>query len=482
MAWGFKDEADPRQAERLIHDLDLSGPTNGCATPGVKVQANQAQAEVELPERDHTKFRGDSARGNYLSADRPGIISAAKEICRFMSKPTDVTQVAVKRLGRYLRRRPRLVWQYPYQRADRLEVYSDADWAGCVRTRKSASGGCLMLGALVLKTWSATQASLALSSGEAQCYGVVKAAGVGLGMPALFRDIGLDIPIRFWTDASAAVGICGRQGLGKLRHLACQTLWVQQRVRQGDFELRKVRGDENPADLFTEHMDSEDKLVRLVQLFGGAFVDGQAAAAPALPREAVVNDVETLGLSASPSVGASTRTTTITDDDNNDGPRNPDTSILAHELTAEDVETFFPRAPFSPAPLGEADEEPDPDCEDPGPFKRSGVALSAKTIAERRSQPPKAKGGSLEPKGAVTVDEPYVSPITASSSAGARTTTRESNSRASTGCVAAAPDANTPHSALHTCSALEVPRPRCSRVAPCGVWREGTTEHAPYCW
>ena len=104
--------------------------------------------------------------------------------------------MALKRLGRYLRRRPRLFWHYPYQRADRLEVYSDTNWAGCIRTRKSTSGGCLMLGSHVLKTWSATQASLALSSGEAEFYGVVKGASIGIGMRALYRDIGLDIALR----------------------------------------------------------------------------------------------------------------------------------------------------------------------------------------------------------------------------------------------------------------------------------------------
>ena len=171
-------------------------------------------------------------------------------------------------------------------------------------------------------------------------------------------------------------------------------------------------------------------------------------------------------------MSASTRTTTTTDDDNNDGLRNPDISILLHELAEKDVEMFFPRAPVSPAPLGEADEEPDPDCEDPGPFKRSGIALSAKTIAERRSQPPKAKGGSLEPKGAVTAlvltDEPHMSPITARSSADAKAASRESNPRASTGCVGAALDANATHSALRrTCrSALEVPRSRSAGWLP----------------
>ena len=133
---------------------------------------------------------------------------------------------------------------------------------------------------------------------------------------------------------------------------------------------------------------------------------------------------------------------------------------------------FFPRAPVSPAPLGEADEEPDHDCEDPGPFKRSCIALSAKTIAERRSQHPKAKGGSLEPKGAVTamvlVDEPHMSQITACSSVDARAASRESDSRASTGCADTALDAHAPHSALRrTCrSALEVPRSRSAGWLP----------------
>ena len=111
----------------------------------------------------------------------------------------------------------------------------------------------MLLGNHVLKTWSATQASLALSSGEAEFYGVVKGAGIGLGQAALFNDIRIELPLRVWTGSSAAIGICGRQGLGRLRRVACQTLWVQQRVRRGDFEVRKVKGEVNPADLFAKH-------------------------------------------------------------------------------------------------------------------------------------------------------------------------------------------------------------------------------------
>ena len=59
--------------------------------------------------------------------------------------------------------------------------------------------------------------------------------------------------MRVWTDSSAAIGICNRQGLGKLRHLDTHTLWIQQAVRLGRVDLRKVAGEVNPADLFTKH-------------------------------------------------------------------------------------------------------------------------------------------------------------------------------------------------------------------------------------
>ena len=62
----------------------------------------------------------------------------------------------------------------------------------------------------MLKCWSATQASVALSSGEANVYGVVRVAGVGLGVRALYTDLGIDMPLSVWTDSSAALGIVGR--------------------------------------------------------------------------------------------------------------------------------------------------------------------------------------------------------------------------------------------------------------------------------
>ena len=146
-----------------------------------------------------------------------------------------------------------------------------------------------MLGKHFIKSWSSTQGPISLSSGEAEFYGVVKASGMALGYQALLDDLGVRIPVRIWTDSSATMGICGRQGVGKLRHVDTRTLWVQQRVRSGELEIRKVRGEVNPADLFTKHLSSEERVRELLQLFGCRHTDGRASGAPKLRREVGVS-------------------------------------------------------------------------------------------------------------------------------------------------------------------------------------------------
>ena len=172
------------------------------------------------------------------------------------------------------------MYSFNWQVVDAIDVYTDTDWAGCPRTRKSTNGGCVLMGRHALKSWSSTQASVALSSGEAEFNGVVRGSGIGLGMQSLLKDLGHELPVRVWTDSSAAIGVCTRQGLGKLRHLDTHTLWVQQAVRSGRIDLRKVLGEENPADLFTKHSLARDRLMKLTALFDCRFASGRAAGAP----------------------------------------------------------------------------------------------------------------------------------------------------------------------------------------------------------
>ena len=115
------------------------------------------------------KYRRAAALCNYLSQDRCDIGYATKEVARWMSKPRMVDELHLKRLIRYLRHHPRGVYKYSWQQPmGKLQCFTDSDWAGCVHTRKSTSGGALMRGGHCLHHWSRTQATIALSSGEAE--------------------------------------------------------------------------------------------------------------------------------------------------------------------------------------------------------------------------------------------------------------------------------------------------------------------------
>ena len=177
---------------------------------------------------------------------------------------------------------PRLVFEFPFRSPVKaIQVYTDTDWAGCIKTRKSTQGGVVMLGGCCIKSWSSTQSLISLSSGESEFYGVVKGGSVGLGVQAMLKDMGFELGLEVLTDASAAKGIASRRGLGKTRHIQVHFLWIQERVGNGDMILKKVWGGENPADLLTKILDGPT-LNRCLRTFGVKYMEGRADSAPAL--------------------------------------------------------------------------------------------------------------------------------------------------------------------------------------------------------
>ena len=279
---GITYEADQRHAELLVEAMGVTRPVS---TPGSREDAAKAgppsassKTALKKQERSNTsvlvfedgpaedegtdellgpaeasQYRANAARANYLAQDRADVQYAVKEIARRMSRPRTQDWGLLKRLARYLIGSPRVSFYYYWQTCpEGFDVYVDADWAGCKSTCRSTSGGAAMHGWHTVKTWSTTQSVVAMSSGESELYSMTKGAANALGLIALAADFGLVRSGKVHTDASATLGIVKRQGLGKLRHINVQYLWLQDRTRNGDLEVQKVAGAENPADLMTK--------------------------------------------------------------------------------------------------------------------------------------------------------------------------------------------------------------------------------------
>ena len=126
-----------------------------------------------------------------------------------------------------------------------------------------------------MKVWSSRQTHIALSSGEAEYYAAVKGGAEGLYMQGLCSDLGIEVEVRLHTDSSACKGMCDRNGLGKLRHLDLQYLWLQEMVRAGRFRMKKIPGALNPADLLTKPLSFPEIAIKL-EAMGMHFASGRS--------------------------------------------------------------------------------------------------------------------------------------------------------------------------------------------------------------
>ena len=101
---------------------------------------------------------------------------AVKELCRQMSRINAAAWEKLVRVRKYLVHRPRLILNSEWQsQQNMMMVYSDANSEGCVKSRKSSSGGVIKIGEHLIRSWSKTQATIALSSGESELYATRKA-------------------------------------------------------------------------------------------------------------------------------------------------------------------------------------------------------------------------------------------------------------------------------------------------------------------
>ena len=255
-AKGSRDKNDDEDDEADVDEFEIENKKKDDEAP-----------EIEASKGDSFQYRSWAARLNYLAMDRADIQFAVKACAKAMSNPQPGDFVKIKRLVRYLKHRVSLVIEFVWQDwPEHITMYTDSDWAGDRATRKSTSGGAMMFGSHAVKSWSKDQSVIALSSGEAELYAANMGGIQSLGMKSFLQDVGVKMKIRILIDAKATLGIIGRQGLGKVRHIAVQDLWLQEKVKSKAIVMEKVASKENIADLMTKPLTAEEINEHVIRL------------------------------------------------------------------------------------------------------------------------------------------------------------------------------------------------------------------------
>jgi hypothetical protein len=258
--WGWSWEADGRHRQAVMKYFGLDEDSKALIKNGYKEEATiEGEPEVEgLSPEEQRNYRALAARVNYIAQDNPCVQFSAKEACRRMANPTVPDFQKMKKLAHFMVGLKDVKFCYEWQseeEACELEIFVDSDWAGCVRTRRSTSGGIARLGKHTLRTWSTTQPTVAMSSAEAEYYEMTEGATHGIGLCGMLGEMGVNVSgVALYTDSSAAKSFASRRGVGKLRHICLKELWLQE-VPSAQDRRRKEPG--RPVDEVPGHQEDQ---------------------------------------------------------------------------------------------------------------------------------------------------------------------------------------------------------------------------------
>ena len=142
--WGLSWRGDNKLLGEMLKEWGME-ECSIVGTPCSKEEGAKPREEGDVVMEDQgriTRFRRAAAKINYMALDDPRISYASKCISQCMAKPTEEGEGRLKRVLRYLSGSPGCEWKFEWQeRPTHLVGYTDSDWAGCPRTRRSTSGG-----------------------------------------------------------------------------------------------------------------------------------------------------------------------------------------------------------------------------------------------------------------------------------------------------------------------------------------------------
>ena len=216
--WGYEYEADEKHRRLLLERFGLEGRSkalehNGEADSGDPIDEEQDEL---LGWSEATEYRAAVARLNFLGQDSPDVQFPAKELSKDMSSPRRSSWARLKKAVRFLVGRARVRWKFKWQEeATEICVFADSDWGGDRRSRKSTSGGAIMLGQHCVRTWSSTQSAIAQSSAEAEVYAAAGALSEAMLVKTALEFAGFVVAFRLHLNSAAARAILAREGVGK---------------------------------------------------------------------------------------------------------------------------------------------------------------------------------------------------------------------------------------------------------------------------
>ena len=273
--------------------------------PAHRLWKQQQQTTIKFfSTEEHSQYRRAVGKLQRMTYTRPDISYATKELARALQQPTTADQQKLKHLLRYIKGtkdykqiiRPTV--KIPAKAIPDINVYVDSDWAGCPTTRRSTTGFLITLLGTTINYGSRTQATIALSSAEAELYAINTGATEALHIRSLLIELLSinKINIKIHTDSSSGKSMATRIGSSrKAKHIELKHLFIQQLISHDYVRLIKIHTNDNPADILTKYVSTETLQRHLhqagfsIQLFNTHWSNRQTVSPAACNKQAATS-------------------------------------------------------------------------------------------------------------------------------------------------------------------------------------------------
>jgi hypothetical protein len=136
--------------------------------------------------------------------------------------------------------------------------YSDADWAGDTSDRKSTSGYIFQLGNTTISWGSKKQASVALSTCEAEYIALSLAIQEGKWIENLFNELLSSInmepcKLKIFEDNQSCIKMSKNPvDHGRAKHIDIKYHYIRDEIKQGNVQVIYKQTDDMVADIMTK--------------------------------------------------------------------------------------------------------------------------------------------------------------------------------------------------------------------------------------
>jgi len=193
-------------------------------------------------------------------ATRPDLSFAVSLLSRFQANPGIEHWRALMHVVGYIKNT--LDYGLTYSRDAELTplAYVDADYGGCRDTKRSTSGYVFtMSGGPV--TWSSKrQATVALSTVEAEYVAMSRCAQQTKWMQAWLDEVDIEHqkPGVIKGDSRGGIALTkNTKDHGKVKHIDIRHHYIRELVKSGAITIERIPSAENPADMFTKPLSRD---------------------------------------------------------------------------------------------------------------------------------------------------------------------------------------------------------------------------------